>query len=341
MNPLRSSRSLRPTRKGGWFLLITLATGFGAINTGNNLLYLILAMLLTFIVISGVLSVLSLYGLRVERRLPVECFAGSPTTWWIHLTNTKRFLPTLALRVEEREGEEVKAARVLFRLDPGEAIPLAMTATFPCRGWARWQDVRLSSRYPFGFFQRALRKSCPDELLVYPAIRPLPDFELGGGSVIGDQVSRSGGSGADLSEVRPFREGDDLRWVHWKLSAKAERWVVREFRALGRDRVAIVLEPPELPLFYGDPALERDVSLAAGLAAMLIRHGTDVCLVAGGRSVAWGSGEGHLRRLLQALALFDPATDLGSAEVDGGTPLRIRLGSGKVSARGSGVLHCD
>ncbi|MFQ5883121.1 MAG: DUF58 domain-containing protein [Candidatus Methylomirabilales bacterium] len=325
-----SRRSLRPTWKGGWFLLITLATGFGALNTGNNLLYLILAMLLTFIMISGVLSGLSLHGLRIERRLPVECFAGTQTTWWICLTNTKRLLPTLALRVEERQGGEVMAARLLFRLDPSEAITLPMTATFPCRGWARWEDVRLVTQYPFGFFRKVLRTSCPGEILVYPTIRPLLELELGGGGAIGEQASARSGSGPDLFDVRPFREGDDLRWVHWKLSAKAERWVVREFRALGRDRMAIVLEPPEPPLPNGDPVLERDVSLAASLAAVLIRKGTEVCLVAGARSVPWGVGEGHLRRLLQALALLNPATDLGPAEVEGGTPLRIQLGSGNI-----------
>ena len=48
---------------------MTLLVGFGAINTGNNLLYLLLGMMLALILLSGVLSETTLRKLRVRRRL--------------------------------------------------------------------------------------------------------------------------------------------------------------------------------------------------------------------------------------------------------------------------------
>ena len=69
-------RKLKFTREGKYYLGITLGVGFAAINTGNNLLYLLLGMLLSLIVVSGVMSDLSLRQLTVQRRLPTRAQVG-------------------------------------------------------------------------------------------------------------------------------------------------------------------------------------------------------------------------------------------------------------------------
>src|ERR1700743_3004921 len=61
-------RRLRFTREGKFFVGITLGVGFAAINTANNLLYLLLGMLLALIVVSGIMSELSLRDLTAVRR---------------------------------------------------------------------------------------------------------------------------------------------------------------------------------------------------------------------------------------------------------------------------------
>src|SRR5882672_7989875 len=73
---LRPLRKLKFTREGKYFLGITLGVGFAAINTGNNLLYLLLGMLLSLIILSGVMSELSLRDLTVVRRLPTRAQVG-------------------------------------------------------------------------------------------------------------------------------------------------------------------------------------------------------------------------------------------------------------------------
>ena len=60
-------RKLKFTKEGKILIGITLGIGFAAINTGNNLMYLVLGMLLSLMVVSGILSELSLRGVVVER----------------------------------------------------------------------------------------------------------------------------------------------------------------------------------------------------------------------------------------------------------------------------------
>ena len=89
-----------PTKEGWWFLFATLGLGFAAINTGNNLLYLLLSMLLGTIVVSGVLSEQCLRRLRLHRAAPREIFAGTPAAVGCLLHNGKRVLASYSLTVE-------------------------------------------------------------------------------------------------------------------------------------------------------------------------------------------------------------------------------------------------
>ena len=66
----RLPRTLHATRAGWCFVVIVFGVGFAALNTGNNLLYLILSFMLSFLVLSGVFSESALRGVRIRRRLP-------------------------------------------------------------------------------------------------------------------------------------------------------------------------------------------------------------------------------------------------------------------------------
>ena len=57
------------TRQGKGYVFVTIGVGIAAVNTGNNLLYLILGLLLSLLLVSGTLSDLALYQLRAKRCL--------------------------------------------------------------------------------------------------------------------------------------------------------------------------------------------------------------------------------------------------------------------------------
>ena len=73
---IRAWRRIRFTSGGVVFTLGTIAVGFAAMNTGNNLLYLLLGSMLGFIAVSGWLSEQAIRGLRVERRAPRAVTVG-------------------------------------------------------------------------------------------------------------------------------------------------------------------------------------------------------------------------------------------------------------------------
>ena len=71
-------RTIKPTRDGWWCLLVAVALGVAAINTGNNMLYLLVSALLALIVVSGILSEQSMRGLDLTGVAPDELYEGQP-----------------------------------------------------------------------------------------------------------------------------------------------------------------------------------------------------------------------------------------------------------------------
>jgi uncharacterized protein (DUF58 family) len=327
---LRPRRTIWPTRDGWWCLFAATGLGVAAINTGNNLLYLLASMLLGLVLVSGVLSEAAMRGLRLVPVLPEEIHAGRPALLGGTIANRKRWIPSHSLCVEILEPGARPHAAYLARLGAGEERLITWEATLPRRGRRRLAGVRVTTRFPFGVFLKAGQVLLDTEVLVYPALGRVPAELLRqvGGS--GPAHTRRRGRGSDLHNLRDYREGDDPRLIHWRSSAKTQALTVRELEAETSTDTRIVLEG----LGARDAArLEGGLSEAASLAMRLLRAGTRVELVGPGLLVALGRGRGQERRILTALALYEPGQppSAGSpaAPVGGSAALReIRIGIG-------------
>jgi uncharacterized protein (DUF58 family) len=83
-----------------------MGVGFAAFNTGNNLMYLVLSLMLGFLVLSGVLSESSLRGIRVRRRLPRELYARTENTVVLEVSNEQLHVSAFAVVVVDRRAAE-------------------------------------------------------------------------------------------------------------------------------------------------------------------------------------------------------------------------------------------
>jgi uncharacterized protein (DUF58 family) len=293
----RPRRTIRPTRDGWWCLGAALALGFAAMNTGNNLLYLLASLLLALIIVSGVLSEQSLRRLRLTAVVPDELYAGSPSALGVRVANGKRWLSSYSVMLEAGERR-----LYIDRLRAGEERLQTWETTFARRGRQRLPGVRVVTRFPFGLFVKTGRRILDEEILVFPAVAPIDAArrrELSGG---GARPVRQRGRGHDLYNLRDYRPGDDRRLIHWRSSARTGTLTVRETQAETALDVRLTLRGGE----RAGERLEAGLSEAASLAAHLLDTGATVELVGRGVHVPPGHGRGHRRRVLTALALYDP-----------------------------------
>ena len=126
----------------------------------------------------------------------------------------------------------------------------------------------------------------------------------------GAGAARRPGRGDEIHNLRAYRPGDDPRFIHWRSSAKAETLMVREHEADASHDARLVLVGRGQA---GSERLEAALSDAASVASALIRAGAGVEMTGPDLVIPLGHGRSHLRRVLAALALYDPAGRPGGA----------------------------
>jgi len=306
---LHPRRTIKPTRDGWWCLLVAVGLGVAAINTGNNLLYLLVSALLALIVVSGILSEQAMRGVRLTGIGPEELYAGRAVVLGATLANRKRWLTsysiTLELLAPDARALESGSRFIYFRrIEAGTDRLATWEETPPRRGRWRLAGVHITTRFPFGLFVKAGRAALGDEVLVFPAVRPLGAAWLGRLGGAGAGAARRPGRGDEIHNLRAYRPGDDPRFIHWRSSAKAETLMVREHEADASHDARLVLVGRGQA---GSERLEAALSDAASVASALIRAGAGVEMTGPDLVIPLGHGRSHLRRVLAALALYDPA----------------------------------
>lgn len=311
---LRSWRRIYFTRGGVLFALGTFAVGFAAMNTGNNLLFLLLGAMLGSIALSGWLSEQAIRGLDVRRRVPRGATVQRPVRITYEVRNEKSRFPTYAL--ELREGELPEAAYVA-RAAPGETVTVRSRHRFLRRGVYPLRTLTLSTSFPFGLFRKERDLEIPGELVIWPrtdrAVRPV--------AVTGDRArfrssvpaDHPGGRG-EYRALREYRPGDDPRDIHWRSTASQGKPVVKEYERDGSLGAWICLDAGGDP----GPGAEVAVEMAAALAARFARRGRRFGLVTSRARVDAGSGPAQLERVLDALARveFDPGEPAAAPPVE-------------------------
>jgi uncharacterized protein (DUF58 family) len=311
------NRSIRLTSEGVRFILLTVGIGVASINTGNNLLYLLFAMMLSLIVISGILSERCFKQVDVCRRLPPALFANQPATAAFVIGNRSSRLPVFSLRIMDMIDEMPvdRGVQVL------QLLPSARTiASYPLlvkrRGTYVLAGIKLSTHFPFGLFVKAATFPVRSDVIVYPEIKDLSSVLLDDLSMVGhDQTLLMRGHGTTLHNLRLYRPGDDSRAIHWKTTARKSLLIVRETEAEEQRQVTIMLHT-QMP----DPSggadfhtlFEEAVSLAASLAVLFTQRAYEVRLVVGEQELAYEADDAHLSRMLSLLAVCRPVAESSS-----------------------------
>ena len=243
LSRVRPPRKLKFTREGKFFVGITLGVGFAAINTGNNLLYLLLGMLLALIIVSGLMSELSLRDLTVVRRLPLRAQVGRPHLVEIEVFNHKGRVPSYAIEVEDlRAGQPADKRCFFLKISPKSAQVAAYRRTPAKRGRDKHVGFRIATRFPFGLFEKSREVPAEGELIIYPAVDPVQLPTMPAGRYSGGDAAFGRGHGDDYLGLKLLRDGEDPRDVHWRKSAAVGQLVARERARDARPDVVLPLD---------------------------------------------------------------------------------------------------
>src|SRR5215470_1938469 len=178
----------RITRGGLLFTLAVVLVATAAGVSANNLMYLILATMISTLLVSGFISRLCLAGLELDLLLPEHIAAGRTARAKLYVRNLKGWMPSFSIHVTgvpERpaglggagELPAILTAPIYFPVIPGGAVlEENVDVRFARRGAHRQNSFAFTTRFPFGFLDKTARVTLRREVIVYPSIEPQPGF---------------------------------------------------------------------------------------------------------------------------------------------------------------------
>jgi len=304
--PLAPSWHIGFTRPGVLFMGALTGVWAAAVYSGNNLLYLCGAMLLSLLLVG---TGAAMYLLRsvpaVGAYMPESMHAGSPRV----LRGPVNFSPVFAAIVD-----------VVWQADtPAEASSQAMSLRLRCmqdeslltgvlrrdhRGVFQLRRQLLTTEAPLGMWRLQYERREAWDAVVLPAQVPWQFGMESAGET--QQVMKEGDEWRDL---RAYVPGDVLARVHWRKVMHGGEWLVKRFAGGEEEQARDILRVDlRLPAGIGRPAFERLLGRASfwleqRLAAEPV-HGT---LILGRQRFDLGDRV-ERQRGLKALAAARPET---------------------------------
>ncbi|MCL2011192.1 MAG: DUF58 domain-containing protein [Cystobacterineae bacterium] len=296
----KAPRQLKTTRIGKIYIALSLGIGVAALNTGNNLLYLMLGLLLSFIVSSGILSEINIRHLSLNRVLPNHPRAGEECTLLYEVQNNKGF----SFAIELHEKNKLFPAKAFLASTNGkQAALVAAKCNAPRRGPLRLDEIQISTRFPFGLFIKTRNIHLPETLLVLPKrihIQPqalLAHSPKPFNGNLNTHIKYSRNGSGDIWGVINLQAESDAKHIHWLKSAASGK-LMQMLRENENAHVYML----QLETSHSLSALDAQCEKLAALALWLLRHGHHVELQTPTQTLKASFGPAHEKRILQTLA---------------------------------------
>jgi uncharacterized protein (DUF58 family) len=310
--PVKRKPSLDFSLTGLVYCSMMMFMGLAAINTSANLLYGVFGLMIGVLIISGVISRLVLRRLRVRREIPEAIAVGEVATITYEFSNNKRFWPSLSVGLAELDGVEgfgkqpstylLHAAAKMTAQVPTEVVPKR-------RGVHTLGRYQISTSFPFGFIKRAIERSQPDTLVIYPALAKVDGRVLQmarSAETVGPTVRPRRGGQDEFYGLKEYRSGENPRLIYWKRSARTGVLVSKEMTEVSPPRIVLLVDT-----FLRDRSeaehvrVEKSIAMAGSLAAVALGQEISVglCVWNGTwRAIPPNRGKRQQRDILTVLA---------------------------------------
>jgi len=253
------------------FFIFTVLVGAIAVNSGNNLVYLTFSVVLSFLILSGILSYYNLKNFEVFITLPDMIFAGENTTISAQIIN-KSSIPKFFITLE------ILNRKVYFEEINQKSIK-TLELKFEKRGKFTLESIKIISTFPFNFFVRSRTTKLKKDVIVYPQIKKVALKIHAKTGQSNNEINRPVKRESDeFYSIRKYKDGDSGKLINWKASAKLGKIMITEYTSTENNRVLIVLDNSKY-LYSSIEEFENAVIKVNSLVYECYKSGTEVSLI--------------------------------------------------------------
>ena len=303
------------TREGWLYFIIMVTVLVGALLGKHNMLLLVFGLLAGPFVLNGHIALTMLTRNQVIRTLPPRVMQGEWFAVDLTLSNRRWWIGSWMLVIEDhwQHGSENLFPIVVFtRVGPSQERTGRYQLRLLPRGRHACGPVRLLTRFPLGLVERSYVMSCPGELLVYPRIGRLTSQwhreQLNADELVQSTRPRSGAFEDEFHRLREYRQGDSVRSIHWRTTARRNQLMVRENHQMRDLDLALIVDlwlPPE-PTAEDLANIELALSFAATVSVEHCQRSRESLLFIGiaGQDARWWHGAAGPQTMPQLLDEF-------------------------------------
>jgi uncharacterized protein (DUF58 family) len=267
------------TTRGRAFLAAGIAVGALGLSLGQHELASLGGVLVFLPLLSALAAGRARYRVRCLRQItPARVPAGEAATVTVQLDNVTR-LPTGLLLAEDTIPYSLgtRPRFVLDRIEAGGSRRITYRLQSDRRGKYDIGPLNVRVADAFGLVRLGRQVALPGTLVVTPPITPLPWTAFGGTwlKADGSRASTAAAAGEDDVVPRAYRDGDDLRRVHWRSTARYGELMVRREEQRWRNRAVLFLDTRSGAHGGRGPSssFEYAVGAAASIGVHLAREG--------------------------------------------------------------------
>jgi uncharacterized protein (DUF58 family) len=290
----------------------------------------LLALMLPFMVYLGIGFFFSpgKLNIKVSREISRDrVYPGDEIQIRLTVTNQGSKLDLVNIEDQIPEGLEIIEgdSSLLSALSPGESIELGYTVTGP-RGFYHFRQIEITTSDTLQVRTRSAMLETDERLFIQPDPMRMGRLEIRPRRTrvyAGHIPARIGGSGVEFFGVREYQQGDPLRWINWRASARHhQKYFINEFEQERVADVGIILDTrqrSEIVAESGESLFEFSVQAASALAESFLKDGNRVGLLMYGTLLDWtlpDYGKIQRERILQRLATAQPGESLVFGELE-------------------------
>ena len=271
------------------YLVIWVLVGGSAWLYGERMLYVTLAVLTALPIISYLMAMVGIMTLKLEQHLPDSILKDEYGDLTITIINPIR-VPFGSIRCVFYGDDFAVVMQESLIANIGSFKPIVQAIPFQInyRGEYEMGVKSIQLMDLTGLFKLNRNLNMNTSIIALPRIADMTNFPVTS-NLLTQAQSRYDIRDEDyatISDIRPYLQTDSIKRVHWKLTAKRNEWLVKNFQSNALHQVTMIVDSKRMDFSYKEQIIMEDrmIEISLGLADFCLRRGMPV---------EYTAGEGH------------------------------------------------
>jgi len=268
------------------YFAIWLMVGIGAWLYGERMLYVALAVLTALPIISYIMAAIGIMSLKIDYDIPRTISKNTESEITVKIINTIR-IPFGRIVCVFYEDDFSVSVQSSFMTDVGSLKPIIQVITFNIayRGEYTMGIESLQTMDLTGLFKLSRKLNMSTKVTALPGIADMSGYPIAN-NLLTQAQSRHDMRDEDyatISDIRPYLPSDSIKRVHWKLTAKRNEWLVKNFQSNALQQLTLIVDTKRISGEYAEQIVMEDrmIEISLGLARQCLRKGMPVDYMSG------------------------------------------------------------